>query len=63
MKSIVFDLYKELLGVKIVFFKGDLNYCKLVGDCKWFYIIVFKDVFWGFLLVFLCFLRIFKVDV
>lgn len=63
MKSIVFELYRELLKVKIVFFKGDLNYRKLVGDRKWNYIIFFIYVFWGFLLVFLCLLRILKVDV
>lgn len=63
MKIIVFELYEDFVKVKVVFFKGDLNYRKLVSDRKWFYIIFFIEVFWGFLLVFLCLLRIFKVDV
>ena len=63
MKSIAPDLYEELSGAKIVFFKGDLNYRKLVGDRKWSHTTPFKDALWGFLPAPLCSLRTLKADV
>lgn len=63
MKNIAPDLYEELSGAKIVFFKGDLNYRKLVGDRKWPHTTPFKDALWGFLPTPLCSLRTLKADV
>lgn len=63
MKSIAPDLYKELLGAKIIFFKGDLNYRKLVGDRKWPHTTPFTDALWGFSPAPLCSLRTLKADV
>lgn len=63
MKTIAPDLYDELSGAKIIFFKGDLNYRKLVGDRKWPHTTPFTDALWGFLPAPLCSLRTLKADV
>lgn len=63
MKNVAPDLYEELSNAKIVFFKGDLNYRKLVGDRKWNHTIPFTLALWGFLPAPLCSLRTLKADV
>lgn len=63
MKSISPDLYLDLSKAKIVFFKGDLNYRKLVGDRKWPHTTPFMEALWGFLPAPLCSLRTLKADV
>ncbi|KAJ7390810.1 hypothetical protein OS493_022369 [Desmophyllum pertusum] len=63
MKSIAPDLYEDLSQAKIIFFKGDLNYRKLVGDRKWPHTTHFTDALWGFLPAPLCSLRTLKADV
>lgn len=63
MKSIAPELYRELSKAKIVFFKGDLNYRKLVGDRKWNHTTPFTYALWGFLPAPLCSLRTLKADV
>lgn len=62
MKSIAPDLYEDLSQAKIIFFKGDLNYRKLVGDRKWPHTTHFTDALWGFLPAPLCSLRTLKAD-
>ena len=42
------DLYQELSAADIVFFKGDLNYRKLVNDRKWAYDTEFSVALEGF---------------
>lgn len=63
MKSIASDLYQDLSQAKVVFFKGDLNYRKLVGDRKWPHTTPFTEALWGFLPAPLCSLRTLKADV
>lgn len=63
MKSSTPELYRELSKAKIVFFKGDLNYRKLVGDRKWNHTTPFTHALWGFLPAPLCSLRTLKADV
>lgn len=63
MKSTAPDLFEELSKAKIIFFKGDLNYRKLVGDCKWPHTTPFMHALWGFLPAPLCSLRTLKADV
>ncbi|XP_028398767.1 protein-glutamate O-methyltransferase-like [Dendronephthya gigantea] len=57
------DLYAELGKAKLVFFKGDLNYRKLVGDRKWPHTTPFTEALWGFCPAALCSLRTLKADV
>jgi len=63
MNTIAPDLYEDLSKAKIVFFKGDLNYRKLVGDRKWPHTTPFTEALWGFLPAPLCSLRTLKADV
>lgn len=63
MKSTAPDLYGELSKAKLVFFKGDLNYRKLVGDRKWPHTTPFAVALWGFCPAPLCSLRTLKADV
>ncbi|XP_071051152.1 damage-control phosphatase ARMT1-like [Onthophagus taurus] len=62
MRRIDPDLYKQLGEAKIVIFKGDLNYRKLVGDKNWLYTTPFKDALQGFYPTVLCTLRTLKAD-
>lgn len=57
------ELYAELSKAKLVFFKGDLNYRKLVGDRKWPHTTPFAKALWGFCPAPLCSLRTLKADV
>ena len=63
MKAAAPDLYEELSKAKLVFFKGDLNYRKLVGDRKWPHTTLFAKALWGFCPSPLCSLRTLKADV
>lgn len=63
MKANAPDLYEELSKAKLVFFKGDLNYRKLVGDRKWPHTTSFSEALWGFCPAPLCSLRTLKADV
>ena len=63
MKSQDVELYKDLSEAKLVFFKGDLNYRKLVGDRKWPHTTPFEEALWGFCPTPICALRTLKADV
>jgi hypothetical protein len=62
MKSTAPDLYQELSKSSLVFFKGDLNYRKLVSDRNWPYTAPFAEVLQGFSPTNLCALRTLKAD-
>lgn len=62
MKSVSPDLYNELSGYDLLFFKGDLNYRKLVNDRQWPYDTSFKTALEGFNPTKLCALRTIKSD-
>ena len=63
MKMTSPDLYADLSKAKLIFFKGDLNYRKLVGDRKWPHTTPFSEALWGFCPAPLCSLRTLKADV
>lgn len=63
MKTTAPELYEDLAKAKVVFFKGDLNYRKLVSDRKWPHTTPFTEALWGFLPAPLCSLRTLKADV
>ena len=63
MQSCSADLYKDLSKSKMLFFKGDLNYRKLVGDRKWEHTMPFSTALAGFCPAPLCSLRTLKANV
>ena len=63
MKTVAQDLYTELGKAKLVIFKGDLNYRKLVGDLNWPTTTPFEMSLRGFHPAPLCSLRTLKADV
>ncbi|XP_020905632.1 protein-glutamate O-methyltransferase [Exaiptasia diaphana] len=63
MKSVANDLYNDLSKSKFLFFKGDLNYRKLVGDLNWPYTTPFSVALCGFSPAPLCALRTVKAEV
>ncbi|XP_050039950.1 damage-control phosphatase ARMT1-like [Dermacentor andersoni] len=54
------QLYKILQSADLVFFKGDVNYRKLVGDLQWDPSVPFQQALRGFEPTFLCTLRTIK---
>ena len=56
------DLYTELSQSSFLFFKGDLNYRKLVNDRQWPYNTDFATALEGFAPAKLCALRTVKSD-
>ncbi|XP_031550130.1 damage-control phosphatase ARMT1-like [Actinia tenebrosa] len=63
MKSTASELYDELAKSKLLLFKGDLSYRKLVGDRKWPHTMPFAEALWGFYPAPLCALRTIKAEV
>ncbi|XP_022917436.1 damage-control phosphatase ARMT1-like [Onthophagus taurus] len=62
MRRIDPDLYRKLSEAKLVIFKGDLNYRKLLGEKNWLYTTPFPDALDGFYPTKLCALRTLKAD-
>ncbi|XP_046571078.1 LOW QUALITY PROTEIN: damage-control phosphatase ARMT1-like [Haliotis rubra] len=63
MKKHASELYNDLGKADLVFFKGDLNYRKLVGDKRWEPTVSFSSSLRGFEPAPLCSLRALKSDV
>ena len=62
MKTVASDLYTQLQESSLVFFKGDLNYRKLVADRNWLYNTPFSESLGGFHPTAVCALRTLKAD-
>ena len=62
MKTVSPELYSDLSKAEFLFFKGDLNYRKLVNDRKWPYDTSFTAALEGFTPAKLCALRTIKSD-
>lgn len=62
MKTVAPDLYDQLSSSYIVFFKGDLNYRKLLADRNWLYTEDFSIALGGFQPTNMCALRTLKAD-
>ena len=62
MKTIAPDLYEQLATSYLVFFKGDLNYRKLLADRNWLYTEDFSIALGGFQPTNVCALRTLKAD-
>lgn len=62
MKTVAPELYKQLSQAFLVFFKGDLNYRKLLADRNWLYTETFSMALGGFEPTNVCALRTLKAD-
>ena len=62
MERVAPDLYADLTLAFLVFFKGDLNYRKLLADRNWLYTEQFSLTLGGFEPTNLCALRTLKAD-
>ena len=63
MERVAPDLYADLACAFLVFFKGDLNYRKLLADRNWLYTEQFSLALGGFQPTNICALRTLKADV
>ncbi len=62
METVAPELYQELTKSVLVFFKGDLNYRKLLADRNWLYTMSFSASLGGFNPTNVCALRTLKAD-